>query len=80
VQTNKVVCRRRGRDQLFRKIDRAAVVDRKTITEIARSVVGYPFDQSGFFHGADVEVLLRPVARHRHGRRRQEEGEENEAP
>jgi len=35
--------------------------------------IGY--DQDGFsYYGADVEVLLHgPVARHRHGRRRQAE-------
>ncbi|HVV62082.1 MAG TPA: methionine adenosyltransferase [Pseudolabrys sp.] len=58
--TNKIVIAGEGRGQLFRKIGEKAVVDRETITEIARGVVkDIGYDQDGFsYHGADIEVLL----------------------
>src|ERR1700683_4669570 len=58
--TNKIVNPGGGRGQLFRKIGGKSVVDRETITQIARDVVkDIGYDQDGFsYHGADVEVLL----------------------
>jgi S-adenosylmethionine synthetase len=60
--TNKIVIAGEGRGQapLFHKHGDKAVINRETITEIARGVVkDIGYDQDGFsYYGADVEVLL----------------------
>ena len=76
--TNKIIVAGEGRGQapLFHKHGDKAVVNREMISEIARGVVkDIGYDQDGFsYHGADVEsASARPVAGHRHGRRRQEQ-------
>ena len=76
--TNKIIIAGEGRGQapLFHKHGDKAVVNREMITEIARGVVkdiGYDQDGFSYLWRRRRGAAARPVARHRHGRQRQEE-------
>ena len=84
--TNKIVIAGEGRAQspFFHKHGDKVVVNREMIAQIARDVVkDIGYDQDGFLllRRRHRGAAARPVARHRHGRQRQEEkgGEEEGA-